>query len=56
MNKKIKIMIDALAHIDCAYCPAAILCSLYLKRINTDEQAMSCSESITEWFENENEN
>jgi len=56
MNKKIKIMIDALAHIDCAYCPAAILCSLSFKRRNINEYVMSCSESITEWFENENEN
>jgi len=56
MNKKIKIMIDALAHLDCAYCPAAILCSSSLKKMNINEQTRYCSELITEWFENENEN
>jgi len=56
MNKKIKIMIDALAHLDCAYCPAAILCSSSLKKMNINEQTRYCSELITEWFENKNEN
>jgi len=56
MNKKIKIMIEALTHLDCAYCPAAILCSASIKKMNITEPTIYCSELITEWLENENEN